>query len=162
MAHLATGCSILCKAMKAKTAMSEHRRNVSTVLSSVPRSDPRKDNPVSQSFVPPIKAVLDDVKRWEGIPNRCEPFDAEMWNFVCKLALSEHPDSLLKAACEWFGVGLHAGFRSSEWAQETQRSINQPFHLHDFGSGACRAFLVGDIKFMTNTRRAVPLNEATT
>jgi len=85
-----------------------------------------------------------------------------MWDFTYKLSLSEHPDSLQKAACEWFGVGLHAGFRSGEWAQKTRRTINQPFDIDDFGFGLCRAFLLGDIKFMTNSRRAIPLNEAIT
>jgi hypothetical protein len=117
--HLATGHAISCRAVKAKT-IEKYLRNVSAFCARSNPRDPRKSEQTNKALAPAIQGVLDEVKRWENIPERREPFTIEMLRYLIELRDSlphiHGQDSCLAAMVEdWATDGLYDGFRLSEW-----------------------------------------------
>ena len=111
---------------------------------------PTRRNPTSTFsrlvFPPLVQDILTEHSRWESIPNRREPVTMEMVRFWQKRASTAHQDSFDDAFFDWMVIGIQAGFRKSEWVQDSHhfRSTGQ-FSLNRDGSS--KAFLASDFSF---------------
>jgi hypothetical protein len=65
-----------------------------------------------------ISSALDELKRWEKVPNRRMPLTIPMIMWLIEYAKTKHEDSLENALADWFIMGIHTGYRSIEWCQE--------------------------------------------
>jgi hypothetical protein len=71
---------------------------------------------------PHFKAMLKQVRRWQGIKNRQEDLTKSMvaalrWKHTGD-AWASHNQSLV----DWLVIGLHTGYRQCKWAQEKEVS----------------------------------------
>jgi len=158
--HLATGNAISCRAIKAST-MEKCLLAVATFCSRSNPRDPRKMVQTQKALAPPIQGVLDEVKRWENIPDRREPFTVEMLRYMIELLQSQPhihgQDSELAAMVDWASAGLYDGFRLSEWAQPNgHQYLNNP--QMNF-RGEVQAFCVNDIEFLSDDKIRIPTEE---
>ena len=98
-----------------------------------------------------LTSGFDEIKRWESVPNRREPFTLEMLaDMTAHSAVAGcGEDSLQVTLADWFECGLFAGLRLSEWAQEAQHSSMDSSYMLDFKKQA-RMFRLGDISFESN------------
>ena len=64
--------------------------------------------------------MLDDLKKWTGMPRRQEPLTKEMIIHLAKQQAEARADgnSHDSAIIDWYVVGLHTGYRGIEWLQE--------------------------------------------
>ena len=104
-------------AIKAAT-MERYLRSVATFCSRSNARDPRKIEQTNNELAPVIEGVLNEVKHWENIPDRREPFTIEMLRYLIEL-LASQPNihgqySLLAAIVDWSSTGLYNGLRLSE------------------------------------------------
>jgi hypothetical protein len=156
--HLATGNSVSCRALKAAT-VEKHVRSVARFCSRGNPRDPRKLDQTQKPLAPVIQGVLDEVKRWENIPDRREPFTIEMLNYLkeeyVKNPPKYGPDSYLAVLIDYFSAGLYDGFRLSEWAQPNGHSEIRNPQLNIRGDSM--AFCLGDIRFASDDKIAVHL-----
>ena len=155
--HLASGSSIQCKSIKADT-IRDYLLDVARFLGRANPRDPRKIDQFSRSLAEPINKVLQAVQKYEQVPNRQEPYTKEMWRHQQNRAAFDSPDTLHPALRDWFGLGLHLGFRQSEWAQEGCNYLHGNFERDIFGDA--RSFCLNDIEFFTGYMQPVPYTEA--
>jgi hypothetical protein len=156
--HLATGESLTHKQIKAST-INDYLFTVAKFLGRFSDRDVRKPDQVSPALAPCIKAVLTELKRWENMPNRREPFTPEMWAYIQDtLRPTATEDSLVAACTDWFTCGLFAGLRLGEWAQdEAHRLLHNP----DYNiRGDPRAFCLDDFSFRGPGNILMTLEEA--
>lgn len=158
--HLATGHSISCKALKAKS-IEKYLRNISAFCARSNPRDPRKSEQTNKALAPAIQGVLDEVKRWENIPKRQEPFTIEMLRYLMEMRDSQPhiygQDSCLSAMIDWATDGLYDGFRLSEWAQPNgHQALHNP--QKNF-KGGIQAFCIEDIEFFTHGKIRIPIAE---
>ncbi|KAG7345240.1 hypothetical protein IV203_032771 [Nitzschia inconspicua] len=120
--------------------------------------DPRKEKGL-HAICPSIDKVLKELRRWENIPDRREPYTVAMQLLFCSKATSSDPNSKVSALCDWFSVILQAGGRRCEWAQ--------PSHISDFQRtpeqnvrGDPAAFCIDDITFFRPGKRSLRLDDA--
>ena len=159
--HLGTGNLLHCKSIKA-APIQQYIQSVASFLALFgehPR-DHRKEILTDTRLSQILTSVFDEIKRWETVPNRREPFTLEMLaEMTAHSAVARcGEDSLQVALADWFECGLFAGLRLSEWAQEAQHSSMDSYML-DFKKQA-RAFRLGDISFESNTRARYSAAEA--
>jgi len=113
---------------------------------------PKRHNPLSNSnelsFPPLVQDVLSKHSKLESVPNRREPVTISMLTYWNTLALqSLHPDSLESAQFDWFVLGMLAGFRKSEWLQDSfEYRKTKTFNLNVDGS--TKAFIASDFQFI--------------
>jgi hypothetical protein len=93
-------------------------------------------------FAAPPKKNLETRRSWESLPNRREPFTPAMLESLVLATRGAHPDSRESVLCDWYAVGINAGCRRSEWAQEASR----PIKLSPDGKGPL-SFTRNDIQF---------------
>jgi hypothetical protein len=67
-AHLACGQSVSCRAIKSGTIRKYLLSMAKFVMRGSPR-DPRKRNQLGKGLAPEIQDVIDEVKRWEDVPD---------------------------------------------------------------------------------------------
>lgn len=159
--HLGTGNSLHCKSIKAAT-IQQYIQSVASFLALFgehPR-DYRKEISTDTRLSQVLTSVFDEIKRWESVPNRREPFTLEMLaDMTAHSAVAGcGEDSLQVALADWFECGLFAGLRLSEWAQEAQHSSMEAYK-RNFKKQA-GAFCLGDIGFESNTRARYSAVEA--
>ena len=147
--HLATGHSLFCKALKASTIVS-YLRDVARFLGRFSAVDPRHRSKLDRTTAPEIKAVTDEVARWEKVPNRREPFTLQMWKYLFSIRDSCPPDGIIDCITDWAICGLYGGFRKTEWAQDASHaSLDNPqLDIH----GVPKAFRLADIVWKTPTQ----------
>ena len=121
--HLGTGQSIYCRQIKA-TTVENYLYAVATFLAGFESFDFRKDEDgqTRSSMGSILRSVLEDLRKYEGMPNRREPYDLDMHKLAKSLVPRCHPDTLLPALVDGFEQGLCTGYRLSEWAQPAGRS----------------------------------------
>jgi hypothetical protein len=157
-AHLATGSTLMCKSIRAATIETYIRDNAKFIRLFIDR-DPRKVNDLDGKLAPPIRAVIDMVKRLESMRDLREPFTWEMWLALdTKVANADQLDSLDDALCDWFGKGLYSGPRLSEWAQHDTHALLGS-HLSD-EQGVPLAFDLSDLEFRGLGNKRVTLRQA--
>jgi hypothetical protein len=158
--HLATGHAVSCRAVKAAT-MEKYPRNVAKFCARSNSRDPRKIDQSQKALALPIQKVIDEVKRWENIPSRREPFTIEMLRYLVELAASKPhiygPDSYLNAMIDFASCGLYDGFRLSEWAQPNDHpTLNNPQqNIRD----EPMAFCLKDFRFCSDDKVHIPLDQ---
>jgi hypothetical protein len=144
-AHLATGNNLFCMHLKGAT-IEAYLRDVAKFLRRFCLLDPRYLQVTDSRIATPISAVINEVKRVEQVPNKCEPFTLAMRAQLATWA-AERPgdDHLLAALSDWATVNLYQGARLSEWAQTSANS-----RLHSAAcdeSGIPLAFCLADLSF---------------
>ena len=96
-----------------------------------------------------IKDIINEHKRWESMPKRREPMTKEMICYIIdkgEKMKSTNPDNIYIALSDWLIVGLQAGFRRKEWAQDkTYLKKHKDIERNVDGSSA--AFIVSDFEF---------------
>ena len=145
-AHLASGETLLCKSIRSGTIL----RYLSAAADlSVPANitNPCLDIMGKQSQY--IKDIINEVRRWESIPNRREPLTKSMITYIMNKgdSLAKHnPDNIYSALSDWLVIGLQAGFRKREWAQDSSalRKTGDTSHNID---GTSAAFIMDDFEF---------------
>jgi hypothetical protein len=142
--HLATGSNLRHRTIKAST-INDYLASVAKFLSRFSDRDVRKTLD-SFNIAPCIKGVLNEVKRWEDMPQRREPFTPEMWNHIhTQHCQTTSNDSLLAACNDWFACGIFAGLRLSEWAQDdAHQTLENP--TLNYRSDP-KAFCINDFSF---------------
>ena len=111
--HLAGGNSIHCKSIKSST-IEQYLLAASTLLSSFTGLDYRKDNPTDRQFGAVLTSVLKDIRRFEAMPDRREPYDHNMHDLARQLATKFPTTSLVCALVDGFEQGMCTGYRLSE------------------------------------------------
>ena len=151
--HLGTGSTIMCRTIKVDT-IKKYILSVAQFLSLFgdhPR-DFRKECQTSTTVAVELTKVYAELARWEKVPNRREPFTLEMLMDMHENFASSGlgPDSLLAALVDWFEVGLFAGSRLSEWAQDAyhEKINNYKKDVRD----ETRAFTLLDFRFEDGNR----------
>jgi len=99
------------------------------------------------SFPPLVKDILDDYKKWETVPNRREPLTLDMLVYFHKQSLHAHPDSYNAAIFDWLLIGIFAGFRKTEWMQDTGQYKSTGTYQRVQKDGSSRAFIASDFHF---------------
>jgi hypothetical protein len=159
---LACGQSVSCRAIKSGTITKYLLSVAKFVMRGSPR-DPRKRNQLGKGLAPEIQDIIDEVKRWEDVPDRREPFTIEMRRFLVQLLESQPlvygPDSDLAALCDFCGMGLYDGFRLSEWAQPNSHSELDNPQLNRRGDAM--AFCLRDVQFLTPGKVRIPIADVT-
>lgn len=151
--HLATGQTLLSKMLK----LASIKKYIAAVASLMSLCSPnprdfRYSNPTDSRYDPLIQGVYDEIKRFEALPRKREPFTPEMYNLLLKWVETQPPDSLLAALADWFLVGMFIGPRLSEWAQPSgpsAHSITSP-QLNKYNDPM--AFCLQDFTFAIATR----------
>jgi hypothetical protein len=82
--HLATGNTVSCRSIKA-TTIDKYLRNVAKFCAQANPRDPRKLEQTQKPLARIIQGVVDEVKRWEDIPDRREPLTIEMIYYLQEL-----------------------------------------------------------------------------
>jgi hypothetical protein len=161
--HLGTGCTIICRQIKVCT-IKKYILDVSHFLQlfDVHSFDFCYDNSGESKFSPVLQKVYDELERWENVPNRREPFTLEMLEDYRAEVIREkyHEDSLHAAMLDWFEIGLFAGLRKSEFAQDAG-CYNTDYPKMNFRHET-QAFCLGDVYFQSSTRRRYTAVQALT
>jgi len=132
--HLTTGNSIYCRRIKAAT-VEQHVVAAATLLAHFTGRDFRKDLPTDSSMGHLLGPVYRDLRSYESVPKRREPYDLRMHALGRVLASSHDINSLLPALMDGFEQSLCAGYRLSEWAQPAGKmAIDKPKLNHLIGS----------------------------
>lgn len=118
--HLSCGHTIYCRRIRAST-IEDYVHAAATLLASFGGIDFRKDNPADRSMGHILAPVYRDIKHYESLPDRREPYDLQMHVLARSLTKQEHRDTLLPALVDGFEQGLCTGYRLSEWAQPAGR-----------------------------------------
>ena len=114
--HLGTGHSIYCKQIKVST-IEAYVFAAASFLAQFTGIDFRKDQPSDSHMGSILAPVYRDLRKYEQVPNRREPYDLTMHSRARSLCLGMHEDGLLVALVDGFEQGLCTGYRLSEWAQ---------------------------------------------
>ena len=165
--HLASGHTLQCKSIKGGTIGDYCYAAAQLILifdqdDKGYARDPRK-TPGNLIMSPAFQDVITEVKRWDGMPNRREPFTVAMYRYVAKRATEiGDPDSLWAVCANFFGAGLYGGFRLSEWAQPNSYPKFGSFNPIPDGplKGQAKAFTSGDIRFFNRQHRRLTHDQA--
>ena len=122
--------------------------------------DPRKVDGRTTTC-PQIQKVIAEVKRYENVPHRCEPLDLTMIRhfishneFCCQT-------SLAAALIDWWIVGIHGGFRQSEWCQaQGKATIGHKKVTEQKKKDRPLAFTPDDVEFLTRKKKKLSTDAA--
>jgi len=105
--------------------------------------DPRWEAGSVRTYADKLQAIFKEVLRFEEKANQREPFTIEMLDSMHTDTYGFHAeDSVFNSLRDWFVVGLHAGLRKSEWAQEEcVHTLDAVATVDGFGT---RAFTLRD------------------
>ena len=97
-----------------------------------------------------IKAILDEAKRWQTVPNRREPLTWEMVHWVQQKEAQEEStgkqDNIYTVLANWFTMSMQACFRKSEWAQDSGL-LKSTKDVAKNLDGSAKAFLLSAFTF---------------
>ena len=112
--------------------------------------DPRKAKG-SNTLCFPLSQVMKELKRYEDVPNRREPFTVGMLLSSLDDTKGLADTALALALYDWYVLAVHAGLRRGEWAQDrNNHDIKKP-ELNIRSEP--QAFQLGDIRFKGPNRR---------
>jgi len=108
--------------------------------------DPRWEAGSVRVYASHLQAIFKEVQRFEEIPDRREPFTIEMLDSMHTDTYGHHTeDSVFNSLRDWFVVGLHAGQRKIEWAQDANvHSLADVQVIDGFGTAA---FTIRDVRW---------------
>lgn len=151
--HLSAGHSLYCKSIKVAT-IEQYLLAASSFVSQFSGTDFRKDAPTDTHMGRILAPVLRDLKKYESVPERREPYDPQM-HMAARLVACQFPsNSLACALTDGFEQGYCAGYRLSEWAQPAQLSDPMCPQLNHLVSATIRtrALVPDDFRIMTVSR----------
>ena len=114
--HLSSGHTIYCRRIKADT-IAQCVFAAASFLAMFSGVDYRKDNATDSHMGHILAPVYRDLKKFETIPDRREPYDMKMHNLARREAASYPVDTLIPALTDGFEQGLISGYRLSEWGE---------------------------------------------
>jgi hypothetical protein len=151
--YLCAGGTYYFKRVKCST-IALYLQAAATLVSSVTREDPRKDDATDKGNGKAITALLDGYKKWETMPDRREPWTPELQrnldNHITKLPPSNF--SLLEVVSDFTATGLYTGCRVSEYAQSNDGDHTIGAHKRDPADFSPVAFTLNDITFHQRKR----------
>jgi len=103
-------------------------------------------NTIKLSYPPLVQDILDEYHRWESVPNRREPITMTMLEFFYNIAQRSPPHSFEAALFDWLLIGMQAGFRKTEWLQDSSTLKKNSFALNQ-QDGSVKAFIASDFSF---------------
>ena len=149
--YVANGSSVYCQQVSANTVGNYVRDMASLVAMGPQQRDIRKDNPIDTKNGRLLTKVFDELKRYDQVPNRREPLSPAMLSVAKQRGSLDHtslgPDSAL---ADWYEVGLLAGLRNSEWAQDSSYRTSHPRQVALNVFNDPTAFCLRDIRVETH------------
>ena len=145
-AHLATGHTLLCKSIKSST-ISRYLSAAAELSIPAKMMNPCLD--IMGNVSKEIKDILNELKRWESMPKRREPMTKEMISYIIdkgEKLKSTNPDNIYTVLSDWLIVGLQAGFRRKEWAQD-KTYLKKYKDIERNVDGSSAAFILSDFEF---------------
>jgi hypothetical protein len=107
---------------------------------------------------PPIQLCIDEIKRWENLPNRREPLTVDMIYHQYGKCISATPHSVDHVLYDFEVIGIYSGVRLGEWAQtDNVRRLDQ-IRLNIDGTPA--AFIISDLTFFGENKYLLSLAAA--
>lgn len=158
--HLSSGHNIYCGRIKSNT-VEQYVFAASLFLSQATGVDMRKDLDSDTKMGHILSPVYRELRRFESIPDRREPYDTKMHTLARKVGKSSPPLGVIASLTDWFEQGLLAGYRLSEFAQPSKRTnpLYPEIHLNPSIDVKTRAFVPNDIRVLTSgSRSAVGLD----
>jgi hypothetical protein len=160
--HLATGHAISKFAIR-EGSIRKYIQSAAALISvfDPEERDARRPFRNSQPFAPCLAKVLAEVRRWESVADKQEPFTPAMLVQADKVAESCGFLELDAVLADFFALGLLIGPRRAEWAQPDGNVDTTKPHLH--GPPDKRvpaAFLLGDFQFLGTHGQPLPVAEA--
>jgi hypothetical protein len=154
--HLSAGHSIYCKSIKVAT-IEQYLLAAASFLALFSGTDFRKDRPTDSHLGHTLASVLKDLKKYESVPDRREPYDPQMHAAARLLAAQCDYTTLLCALTDGFEQGYCAGYRLSEWAQPAGQSDPLNPQLNHLPGAAIRtrALVPNDFRILTVSRHRV-------
>jgi hypothetical protein len=154
--HLSAGHSIYCRSIKVAT-IGQYLLAVASFVAQFSGVDFRKDHPTDSHMGSILAPVLRDLKKYESIPDRQEPYDPQMHKAARLLADGFPVDRLVNALTDGFEQGYCAGYRLSEWAQPARGSNPLTPQLNSLVNAPIRtrAFVPDDFRILTVSRHRV-------
>ncbi|KAG7339748.1 hypothetical protein IV203_025427 [Nitzschia inconspicua] len=159
-AHLGTGHTLSARLVKVGTIKTYIAAAASLCMAfddNSSGSDPRKMLGES-NLSPPLKCVCDELKRWEDIPDRREPWTVALQLLFQTNAADADWSSKEAVLSDWFGVMQLAGGRRGEWAQDRGRGLITNPDLNARGDPA--AFCLQDINFFALGKKKLTVAQA--
>jgi hypothetical protein len=125
------GHSIYCKSISKVATIEQYLLAVASFLAQFSGTDFGKDHPMDSHMGHTLASVLKDLKKYESVPDRCEPYDPQM-HAAARLLLATQCDFT-----DGFKQGYCAGYRLSEWAQPARQSNPLNPQLNHLASRCC-------------------------
>ena len=102
----------------------------------------------TEKYLPRLKIILDEQRRWETMEDKKDPVTPEMILWLRHQAASAGFTSVIAATTDWAALGLSAGFRISEYGQTSKRVFKEYMQLRDGSTQKLpRAFVLQDFEF---------------
>jgi hypothetical protein len=167
--YLGLGHTLLCKTAKSSTikrylteAASRIQQRRKAHLLAHPRANLPWLSPIrthgDNKLAPEITDCLKEIHRWENMKDRREPLTTDMIHFQQTQCLPFTPHSVENVMLDWEVIGIYAGLRLSEWAQEDHVRHRDQVKLTIDGSPT--AFLINDLEFFQKGRRRLDRSAA--
>ena len=158
--YLGAGHTIYCKNIKSGTVYryAKDAADGTKYINSNDR-DIRYASPNDKRIAPEISAVLDELSRYEKVPDRQEATTIPMQQESRRRAQQIGPHGFLwleVAMADWDEALLYIGARLSEWAQKN-RSHRHPnnFMIREDRVNEASAFTLGDFSFSDSRGRTI-------
>ena len=157
-ANLASGENLLCKTIKAGT-ITRYLSAAAELSFHANITSPLLDITGKRSKY--ISDVINEIKRWEVMPNRREPLTKPIIKYIIekgKTLASKSTDNMYSALSDWLILGLQSGFRRKEWAQDKNHLAKYKDVQRNVDKSPS-AFILTDFEFRgTNNTRINQLN----
>ena len=153
---LISGQNLVCRTIRSGT-VKQYLSAVTKLFTNADIMDPCLDKYGTTNKY--LKAVYKEAVRWESIPNRAEPLTIEMVQYFVSQAKSTSFLSADAALADWTVLGLHTGFRISEFGQTHSgiyMSVKGSTKITTNIDGTAKAFIMTDFTFHTKKRRLQP------
>ena len=157
--YLLAGQNLVCRTIKSGT-VKQYLSAVTKLFTSMDVMDPCLDKYVHTNRF--LKAVYKEATHWESMPNRAEPLTMDMVQFFITQAKSASFTSSDSAIANWAILGLHTGYRISEFGQ-THSGIHLPAvkgtKITTNVDGTAKAFIPEDFTFYSKKRSLQPIKK---
>ena len=143
-AHLASGQTLLCRAIKTET-IKKYLKAATDLSLPFQMMNPTLNLLGNQSKY--IGDILHEASRWESMPNRREPLTKDMVVYILdKGSAMDSADNLYTVMGDWLTLGLQTGARRQEWAQD-RTTLQRSNHVDLNVDGSPTAFIESDFEF---------------
>ena len=106
-----------------------------------------------------IKDIINEVKRWESIPDRRELVTKDIIEYIYNKGMKlkkSNRDNLYIALADWLILDQQSGFRRKEWAQDCSYQKHNDIQCDVDGSRA--AFITSDFEFRGKNNKIIGRN----